>query len=38
MFNGVKVYAQKLGYDNMKLAEYFGNMGEFLYYHARPKK
>lgn len=38
MFNGVKAYAQKLGHDDMKLAEYFGNMGEFLYYHARPEK
>lgn len=38
MFNGVKAYAQKLGHDDLKLAEYFGNMGEFLYYHARPEK
>ena len=38
MFNSVKAYAQKLGYDDMKLAEYFTNMGEFLYYYTRPEK
>ena len=38
MFNSIKAYAQKLGYDDMKLAEYFTNMDEFLYYHARPEK
>ena len=38
IINDIRAYAQKLGHDDMKLAEYFGNMSEFLYYYTRPEK
>jgi len=30
MYNGVKTYAEKFNHDDIKLAEFYGNMGEFL--------
>mmetsp|Transcript_36010 Transcript_36010/g.41585 ORF Transcript_36010/g.41585 Transcript_36010/m.41585 type:complete len:261 (+) Transcript_36010:176-958(+) len=31
MFEGLRAYAQKLNHDDVRLAEFYGNMGEYLF-------
>jgi hypothetical protein len=31
MFDGLKAYAERLGHDDIKLAQFYGNMAEFFY-------